>query len=518
MIELQELIIENYNRLYNFILGQIRNPYDAEDVLTETIIIAINKYTSLKDCTKTISWLYGIARNIVRRYHHKNAVVSLSDHYETQDCETVPMLETIIQAEEFGDIRKSLSTLAHDYRTVMIERYIKGKSYNQISGELSIPVSLISYRVSEGKRILKEEFLKLDTYIKNGYYEPHDMQIDIRYCGKGNEHNKSYRAMDSLLAKNIAFVCYEQPLSVTDISRIMGVPADYIEETITKMLHGKCLEQKSNHFQTAFPIITEEMLKKIKTMVKEIGEENYKIILSEIYALYPQVSALVPDKKQAAYFIWDIMNQFGNNSPYDTGFEYPCKENDDNWVVKAYAPNSEEVSFPINKYIIEGVVEDYNVVMSFHFDMDKYPLWADIANSPECLKAIFDIANGSADIPSDTKLTLQKAGIIDESIKISCLYFPSFDEFYKIGSIAKQAAKTEYDLIASSKENLIENVKELFPKRFNNIEPYINCEIRNFIMIGFEEFAIKENVFIPIPYIEILPAPVKNKTGNTTMY
>lgn len=518
-ITLQDFICENHKRLYNFVYGQLKNQYDAEDAVSQIIITAINQYSKLKDESKKMSWLFGIARNIIRRYQYKaNVPIPLLEDFKIVDTETVPMLETIVQAEEFCNIRKALSSLAKDYRTVMIERYIKEKSYNQISGELSIPVSLVSYRINEGKRILKEEYFKMNTYMNNGYYEPRDMQIDIRYCGKGNEHNKSYRAMDSLLAKNIALVCYDEPLTVTDISRVIGVPADYIEDTITKMLHGKCLIQKSNRYQTAFPIITAEILKRIKAIVLENSEDNYRLILSGIKELCPQIKSIISNEKQAAYFLWDAMSFAGYGSPYDSGFEYPCKENDDNWVVKGYMPCSEEVRFPINKWIVDGLVENEEAVMGFHFNFDNNPLWSDIANNPACRKIIFDISNGGNADPSEAVELLQKAGILDESMKISCLLFKSMLDLMKMESISNPAAKLEYDIISSSKESIIKEVKKLFAKRFDNLEPYINCEIRNFILIGFEEFLLRINAFESVPYIVIKKNIIKHSNGKTKMY
>jgi hypothetical protein len=400
----------------------------------------------------------------------------------------------------------------------MIERYVREKSYRQISGALSIPITLVSYRINEGKKMLREEFNKMDNNMK-GYYEPTDMQVDIRYSGRGNCHDKSYRAMDSLLAKNIAFVCYDEPLTVTEIAHALGVPADYVEDTIAKMLNGYCLERKANRYQTAFPIITERILEQIKDIAVRSSAQMYENIVSKMQEALPALEALKLSRKKALFFLFDVKGYIGELSPYDADFEYPCHENEDNWVIKGYLPNSDAVCFPLDKYHVGGGITDNEGYVGFHFELSKSPLWMDAANNPDCCKAVCDIADGKTPVPGQALGLLVRAGIVNDLGELTCLVFASADEFRTIAEPVRQAAELEYELTARTKDEVTLEVKKLFPKRFDNLEPYINCEIRNFILAGFEEYLLVSDLIESLPYIVLERGLVKSQGDSSeTMY
>jgi RNA polymerase sigma factor (sigma-70 family) len=99
---LEKLITENYARLYNYIYAQLRDRFDAEDAVSETVLAAMNRYGTLRDEEKELAWLFGIARNIVHRYRSKTRFeLPMTEEFDLADTEHVPMAESLIQAEEF---------------------------------------------------------------------------------------------------------------------------------------------------------------------------------------------------------------------------------------------------------------------------------------------------------------------------------------------------------------------------------------------------------------------------------
>jgi RNA polymerase sigma factor (sigma-70 family) len=523
---LEKLITENYDRLYNFIYAQLRDRFDAEDAASETVLIAISRFDTLRDEEKALAWLFGIARNVVSRYRSKTrSEFLLPEEAELADTESMPLPEAAVQTEEAEKIKLALSHLSKNYRRIMVERYFDEKSYREISGAFAIPMPLVSYRLNEGKKLLKEEFIKMDTAKNNSYYKPQDMQLDVRYTGKLNIARLSYEVMNNLLAKNIAFVCCDKPLTVTEIAHTLGVAADYVEETLEKMLRLFLLERKSNRYQTAFPIITGQMLDRIEALAVPESSAMYAAVTDEMKKAIPSILGLDEmagfrlSEKQAMYFIYIGMRSHNDNwiTPYDQEVEYPNQGFDCKWVHKAYMPpDAGNRHYRIWQYQLVSDAERERRV-HFIFDpgllvnpgSDQTRAWQDITMN-ENAKTIFDIADGKTPAAEPPLELLKTAGILNERGTLACLYFTSITAHEKAFEAAAAAVKLRNDLMARSKDRLIAETKKLFLKRFQTHAVYINCEIRDTINYGFEQYMLKNNLLEPVNYLILDREPQKS--------
>ncbi len=60
---------EFHSRLYNFVLKQVSNPTDAEDILQEVFLRINRGLVSLRETSSLKGWVYQISRNAIIDYY-----------------------------------------------------------------------------------------------------------------------------------------------------------------------------------------------------------------------------------------------------------------------------------------------------------------------------------------------------------------------------------------------------------------------------------------------------------------
>lgn len=125
--------------LYEFVHYRVRGQRDqAEDVVQETFLVAIDRMASFDGKARLHTWLCGIAKNHLRAERRKRKAVPISDLLDEADSEIdriladverEPLPEAAIEAQETRDlVGAALSSLPLDYREALISRYVDGQS------------------------------------------------------------------------------------------------------------------------------------------------------------------------------------------------------------------------------------------------------------------------------------------------------------------------------------------------------------------------------------------------------
>jgi len=154
--------------LYNVALRYVGNPYDAEDLVQETLYTAYNKFHQLRDNRKFKSWMFTILRNHFLKLQRKKAPIQ-ADEFENgidyltqlesdssrQDAASV--YERKIEAETVQSI---LDKLPEKYKTVLMLHYMEDSSYQEIADMLAVPIGTVMSRLSRAKQNMKKALLR----------------------------------------------------------------------------------------------------------------------------------------------------------------------------------------------------------------------------------------------------------------------------------------------------------------------------------------------------------------------
>lgn len=133
------LIFNRYGRpVLSFIRNHVQNRELAEELAQETFVRAYRNLTALRDELRLSTWLFGIARNVVResvRQTRKDERKIGLDEPESLRLESQGILPegAMLDRELTDAIQKALLALDEDKRIVFSLKIFHEKSYEEIS-------------------------------------------------------------------------------------------------------------------------------------------------------------------------------------------------------------------------------------------------------------------------------------------------------------------------------------------------------------------------------------------------
>jgi RNA polymerase sigma-70 factor, ECF subfamily len=163
------LLVRRYqDRLFNTLVHVTGSREDAEDVVQDTFVQAYTKLTHFQQRASFYTWMYRIAFNLwVSRRRRRRPQLSVDVGREVAGLDPVSALESPLRQLERQEcielIRRTLSTLDEQTRTILVLREMDGCCYDEIAAILELPVGTIRSRLHRARLQLKrhlEEVLK----------------------------------------------------------------------------------------------------------------------------------------------------------------------------------------------------------------------------------------------------------------------------------------------------------------------------------------------------------------------
>lgn len=171
-IELTQL----YKDVYCFVNSRIHDPDCAKDITQDVIMIAIDRYGTLRKKESLKFWVMQIASNKVKAYY--NDLKRVHAMFVYQECENdaentdviseiadveSDILESIITKMDQLNLMAALSRLEKKYQMVLRLRYICEYSYAEISEIMHANVNTTKTWAARGLVKLKDEFERMEA-------------------------------------------------------------------------------------------------------------------------------------------------------------------------------------------------------------------------------------------------------------------------------------------------------------------------------------------------------------------
>ena len=150
-----ELVRRHQDFVYGAVLRVVKNPTLAEDISQDCFLRAYRALPDFRGDSQVRSWLYRIATNLAL-----NAVTRRREY----PTETMPERITTHdsgpeRAAEKSELAEALSqaieTLPDDLREPLVLRELQHKSYEDIAGELDLPLNTVRTRIFRARRALQ---------------------------------------------------------------------------------------------------------------------------------------------------------------------------------------------------------------------------------------------------------------------------------------------------------------------------------------------------------------------------
>jgi RNA polymerase sigma-70 factor, ECF subfamily len=131
------LICEQYTRpLMSFIYKMVSDRAQAQELTQETFVRAYKHIGRLHDEAKLSSWLFGIARNVVRESLRENQRVASNVDLDAaaDPADAGPLPDAQLWNKELRQaITKALATLPEERRLIFTLKVLQRRSYEEIS-------------------------------------------------------------------------------------------------------------------------------------------------------------------------------------------------------------------------------------------------------------------------------------------------------------------------------------------------------------------------------------------------
>ncbi|HUV87744.1 MAG TPA: sigma-70 family RNA polymerase sigma factor [bacterium] len=146
-------LVTRYQDMVYAIARRVAGPA-AEDAAQETFLRVFRKLHTYRSDggAKFSSWLYRVAYNVACDVAGRRRPTGIpADEYE-QRYEGPGPEELAASAEYVGLARAALAEIRPDYRNVLELYYLTGKSYEQVSEVMELPLGTVKSYIHRGKK------------------------------------------------------------------------------------------------------------------------------------------------------------------------------------------------------------------------------------------------------------------------------------------------------------------------------------------------------------------------------
>lgn len=150
----QNALIQEAPKLRKFALRLTRNTSDADDLLQNTLIRAIEKAELFQDGTDLFKWTSKMMFNLfVSEYRRKTKHETQYDPESYIDaCSVMPNQESVMDLKTVG---MAMTMLSQEHREILLMVCVRGMRYEEAAQQLGVPVGTVRSRLSRSREALQ---------------------------------------------------------------------------------------------------------------------------------------------------------------------------------------------------------------------------------------------------------------------------------------------------------------------------------------------------------------------------
>ena len=146
-----EVLYQRYSkRLLGFILTKVDDPKDAQEILQDTFLSALDSLPLFSGKSSFFTWLWGIAKHEIADFYRKRKIKTLLFSrlpiLENLATQALGPEEELLEAEIKKQIKVVFRKLSEGYQKILRLKYIEGQRLIEIAQKLGI-----SYKAAESR-------------------------------------------------------------------------------------------------------------------------------------------------------------------------------------------------------------------------------------------------------------------------------------------------------------------------------------------------------------------------------
>ena len=475
-------IIQYYDYLMRLAASKCNSQVDAEDLVGDTMLAAFAYIHSGGTIQHPKTWLvntlYHKHNDNLRKKYRSPITVCLDEGFDISEEET----EEYLSSEEAAKIRKELNHLAYITREVMIRFYYGSQSVADIAEGLNIPEGTVKSRLSTGRSQMKKG---LETMETRENYLPG--RLNLSFGGSDGLKGEPISLVEGdLIAQNLLILAYDKPITISDLSKAIGIPAAYIEPIVKKLIDGELMVQMDSGKVYSDFIISkaQDILKNFESQ-KNFAHKQFDTVWNIVEKMSDKISKMdfvksMDSEERTKLDRYAVLKALQDFQHFGTGKiespKFPKRKDGGWWFAQAIAfdagYNTKEY-LDASEYCIHGghrTSEAVSVgrtkrIRLYEFDTTLWDSPHRFGGSYELyfkhiiplLWSIYDgISLETSDIPNDFISyipTLEQFGVIGRTEDKLCVKIPVLK-------------KTDYDEMCALIKNATEEIKAVIGEEF----------------------------------------------------
>jgi len=170
------VVLIHFGALRRFAISLCKNNFDADDLVSETLMKAFENFSRLKDESKTKQWLFRILNNqFISNFRIQRTITDIhpvQPEFYQDDSDSFSLFEVIAKSDfvEGGNPEKkfismltqhqidsAIRELPEEFRDALILCDVEAFSYAEISQILKVPIGTVRSRISRARNILQKK-------------------------------------------------------------------------------------------------------------------------------------------------------------------------------------------------------------------------------------------------------------------------------------------------------------------------------------------------------------------------
>jgi RNA polymerase sigma-70 factor, ECF subfamily len=145
-------------RIHRFALRMTGSPPAAEDV-TQEVFLALMRDGHRYDARRgpAAAWIYGVARNHVRRRLERERPLRALDEDAAQEA---GLLEGVVRREAVETVRRAVLALPAHYREVVVLCELEEMTYAEVAGLLGCALGTVRSRLHRARALLAADLAR----------------------------------------------------------------------------------------------------------------------------------------------------------------------------------------------------------------------------------------------------------------------------------------------------------------------------------------------------------------------
>ena len=153
-------VLPHLDRLFRLAMWFEGERDEAEDLVQETLIEALESFRRFKPGTNCSAWLIAILRHVRSNRRRALSRASLVNDVDDRIASTVPFVPPVPQELTDEDVLAALRRLPEPYQEVILLCDIEELTYKEIGAALSVPIGTVMSRLHRGREMLRGELVR----------------------------------------------------------------------------------------------------------------------------------------------------------------------------------------------------------------------------------------------------------------------------------------------------------------------------------------------------------------------